>query len=137
VKLRVPGLSPYSGSSNVGHVWIGNPKEGGTRTFFREYFHEIALPAFRANASIQGLLEVVHSKKGKRKMQAQQASTSDAADMPELKSDDPAASASDDCDGVLTQRSLSLLAFDGEIAQVQEATSEILQPELNAVLLPA
>jgi hypothetical protein len=90
VKLRVPGLSPYSGSSNVGHVWIANPKEGGTRTFFREYFHEIALPAFRANASIQGLLEVVHSKKGKRKRQAQQASTSDAAaDMPELKSDDP------------------------------------------------
>lgn len=34
-KLRVPGLSPYDGASDVGHIWIANPKGGGSRTFFR------------------------------------------------------------------------------------------------------
>jgi hypothetical protein len=58
VKLRVPGLSPYAGPTSVGHVWISNPKGGGNNTFFREYFREIAIPAFRANAGIHQQLQV-------------------------------------------------------------------------------
>jgi hypothetical protein len=62
-KLRVPGLSPYDGASDVGHIWIANPKGGGSRTFFRRTSGDIAIPAFRANARNQDLLQLTFGKK--------------------------------------------------------------------------
>ena len=122
VKIEVPGLSPYSTPFSVGHIWVAKPSDGGNRTFYGNYFRDIVLPTFRAKADEKRSLE--RPSKRARVGGAARPQSTLASNVPNQPS--PLG---------LDAKSLSLLAFDGEISQLAQATSNDRKPLLSAACL--